>query len=112
MKISNAATLNISQENTELVSLLIQFHKGELNSLCSNEIENMISSCEECKNLYNEISEFYNYSDVLLFEIQNESKLDNARNLLRNLNEDFPDENKMEIYNDEFPDLNGGCCCG
>lgn len=112
MKISNAATLNISQQNTELISLLIQYHKGELNPKCTNEIENIITNCEECKNLYNEISKFYSYSDVLLFEIQNDSKMNKARNLLRNLNEDFPDDNKMEIYNDEYPNINGGCCCG
>lgn len=112
MKISNAATLNISQQNTELVSLFIQYHKGELNPQCSNEIESIINNCEECKNLYNEVSEFYNYSDVLLYEIQNDEKMTKARNLLRNLSDDFPTENKLEIYNNEYPDIDGNCCCG
>lgn len=113
MRNTNPETLNISQNNTEIISLFIQLHKGELNLECGQEISSIIESCEECKNLYDLICDFYDVNSVLQYEIENPDRIQTSRSALYNLMEQFPPESNEQStdFQENILGRRGDCFC-
>jgi len=109
--------IDIPQSNTELISLLIQYHLEELPQNCMIEIKSKIENCKECKDLYNEIKILHDGSGSLLFEIENPDVMQKHYNQLDNLLITFPanidlneeDESDITFYSNHIEN-NCGCC--
>ena len=111
MNIKSVANLYVSQKDTELISLFIQYHKGELSGKSEIEIEKIIESCEECKMLYNDISSFYNHGEVLLYGIKNQERINNGKKLLNKLHKHFPGDDLIDEPKRSHNLNNRNCCC-
>jgi hypothetical protein len=77
-----------SEINHELISLLIQYHLNELPESASVRIGNIISTCKECQNLYEEISEFFNMNDIFMYQFFNEERINDAKQKVMGLYEE------------------------
>jgi len=110
MNVKTAANLYVSQEHTDLISIFIQYHRGELNPMCEIEVQNVIQNCKECESLYNEISKFYNQGEVLLYEIQNEEEILDGQKVLKSLNKNFPGDDYVNQNNKNIRMDLRNCC--
>lgn len=78
------------QDNEEIISLMIQFLKNELSSACSEKMENLISTCKECRELFDEVKFFFDEEDTLVFELLNKENIEESRQKFQSISSAYP----------------------
>lgn len=112
---------NSTQNSQEIISLMLEYYNNCLSEQSRLMVENLISNCEECQQLYDDVKLFFAEDDAFMYEFQNQKKIDHARKNFAEfvsaspVKETFsPSENSENIQNEIF----GGwgdddCfCCG
>jgi tRNA U34 5-carboxymethylaminomethyl modifying GTPase MnmE/TrmE len=69
------------ENHVHVYSLFIQHVQSQLPGQTSKEIEKIINECEECKAIYEDILDFFDEEEALLFEMMNTEKIENFKHL-------------------------------
>jgi len=78
------------QDNEEVISLMIQFLKNELSPTCSEKIKNLIATCKECRELFEEVKFFFDEEDTLVFELLNKENIEESRQKFQSISSAHP----------------------
>lgn len=72
-------------DSCEVISLMIKHANNELPPAIHQKVSDLINNCEDCQKLYEEVHDFFNESETLLFEITHEEEIESSRRQLKQL---------------------------
>lgn len=71
------------EKRDAVVSLLLQHLRNELPSPIHNRVSRIIADCESCQLLYADMQDFFDPSDIAVFEAVHEDEIARNRSFLR-----------------------------
>ena len=72
-------------ESTGTVTLMIKFMRNKLSPDLHQKVADAIASCEACRALYEEVSDFFDEEKLELYRAENASKLRYAKTIVTSL---------------------------
>lgn len=95
----------------ELYSLFIQFHNNELPLSTSKKIKKIIHECEECQQIYDDIVDFFDEGEAIIYELKNPLKVESLRKKARKIATQNTISNDATISNKYEVNLDNFHCC-
>lgn len=70
---------NSTKISQEIISLMLEYYNSCLPEQTHIRVENLISNCEECQKLYEDVKFFFAEDDTFMYEFLNQKKINDAR---------------------------------